>query len=68
MIGARVVVAVVVMLLVAMAPAPTWALCPNCLGQADSLSATLRLVGLFLLVPPALFFAVAFAIRRLTRG
>lgn len=68
MIAARVVVAVVVMLLVAMAPSPTWALCPNCLGQADSLSATLRLVGLFLLVPPALFFAVAFAIRRLTRG
>ena len=68
MIAARGVVAVVVMLLVAMAPSPTWALCPNCLGQADSLSATLRLVGLFLLVPPALFFAVAFAIRRLTRG
>ena len=36
-------------------------------SPTDSLSATLRLVGLFLLVPPALFFAVAFAIRRLTR-
>ena len=56
------------MLLLATSPSPAWALCPNCLGQADSLSATLRLVGLFLLVPPALFFAVAFAIRRLTRG
>ena len=49
------------------ASTPAWALCPNCLGQTDSLSATLRLVGLFLLVPPALFFAVAIAIRRLTR-
>ena len=68
MIAARVVVAVSVMLLLATSPSPAWALCPNCLGQADSLSATLRLVGLFLLVPPALFFAVAIAIRRLTRG
>ena len=68
MIAPRVVVAVLVMLLLATSASPTWALCPNCLGQADSLSATLRLVGLFLLVPPALFFAVAFAIRRLTRG
>jgi hypothetical protein len=64
MIAAR-VVAVVSLLLSA---APAWALCPNCLGQNDSLSATLRLVGAFLLVPPAVFFAVAFAIRRLTRG
>ena len=39
MIAARVVVAVVVVLLVAMAPSPVWALCPNCLGQADSLTA-----------------------------
>jgi len=68
MIALRVVVAVVVMLLLSTSASPGWALCPNCLGQADSLSATLRLVGLFLLVPPALFFAVAFAIRRLTRG
>jgi hypothetical protein len=68
MIAARVVVAVLVTLLLATSPSPAWALCPNCLGQADSLSATLRLVGLFLLVPPALFFAVAIAIRRLTRG
>jgi len=68
MIAARVVVGVLVTLLLATSPSPVWALCPNCLGQADTLSATLRLVGLFLLVPPALFFAVAFAIRRLTRG
>lgn len=68
MIAARIVVGALVMLLLAASPSPTWALCPNCLGQADSLSATLRFVGLFLLVPPALFFAVAIAIRRLTRG
>ena len=68
MSAARVVVAALVISLLATSPSPAWALCPNCLGQADSLTTTLRLVGLFLLVPPALFFAVAFAIRRLTRG
>ena len=67
MIGAR-AAAIVFVLMVATAPSPVWALCPNCLGQADSLSSSLRLVGVFLLLPPALFFAVAFAIRRLTRG
>ena len=46
---------------------PGWALCPNCLGQAPTLSPALRLVGLFLLVPPAIFFAVALAIRKLSR-
>jgi hypothetical protein len=46
---------------------PAWALCPNCLGQSSTLGAALRLVGLFLLVPPAVFFAVAIAIRRLSR-
>ena len=66
--AARVVVAALVLWLFATSSSPAWALCPNCLGQADSLSATLRMVGLFLLVSPALFFAVAFAIRRLTRG
>jgi len=45
-----------------------WALCPNCLGQEPTLSPTLGLVGLFLLVPPAVFFAVARAIRALERG
>ena len=68
MIAVRAAAIFVLVLTLAAAPSPAWALCPNCLGQADSLSATLRLVGLFLLVPPALFFAVAFAIRRLTRG
>jgi hypothetical protein len=55
-------------LLFAMAWAtPVWALCPNCLGQSSSLSSTLKVVGAFLLVPPAVFFAVAIAIRRLAR-
>jgi len=42
--------------------------CPSCLGQSPVLGAALRLVGLFLLVPPAIFFAVAIAIRKLTRA
>ena len=42
-----------------------WALCPNCIQQSPT--STLRLVGLFLLVPPAVFFAVAIAIRRIQR-
>jgi hypothetical protein len=42
-------------------------MCPNCLGQSETLGASLRLVGLFLLVPPAIFFAVARVIRRLVR-
>jgi hypothetical protein len=46
---------------------PALALCPNCLGQSPSLSPTLRLVGVFLLVPPAVFFVVALVIRRLGR-
>jgi hypothetical protein len=47
---------------------PAWALCPNCLGQSSTLGAALRLVGIFLLVPPAIFFAVAIAIRKLSRA
>ncbi|HLK91026.1 MAG TPA: hypothetical protein VKZ18_14095 [Polyangia bacterium] len=43
-----------------------WALCPNCLGQSSRLGAALRLVGVFLLVPPAVFFTVAIVLRRLT--
>jgi hypothetical protein len=43
-------------------------MCPNCLGQSDTLGVSLRLVGLFLLVPPAVFFAVARAIWRLQRA
>ena len=47
---------------------PALALCPNCLGQSSTLGAALRLVGIFLLVPPAIFFAVAIAIRKLSRA
>jgi hypothetical protein len=47
---------------------PAAALCPNCLGQSSTLGAALRLVGIFLLIPPAIFFAVAIAIRKLSRG
>jgi hypothetical protein len=43
------------------------ALCPNCLGQSPEPSATIRLVGLFLLVPPAVFVVTVLAIRRLSR-
>jgi hypothetical protein len=46
---------------------PAWALCPNCLGQNPILSPTMRIVGIFLLVPPAVFFFVARVIRRLSR-
>jgi hypothetical protein len=45
----------------------TLALCPNCLGQSPTLPPSLRLVGLFLLVPPTIFFLVARTIRRLGR-
>ena len=47
---------------------PAEALCPNCLGQSSTLGAAMRLVGIFLLVPPAIFFAVAIAIRKLSRA
>jgi hypothetical protein len=47
--------------------APAWALCPNCLGQNATLSPTMRIVGVFLLVPPAVFFFVARLVRRLSR-
>jgi hypothetical protein len=46
---------------------PAWALCPNCLGQNATVSPTMRIVGAFLLVPPAVFFLVAHVIRRLSR-
>jgi hypothetical protein len=51
----------------AMLPAPAWALCPNCLGQNATLSTTMQIVGVFLLVPPAIFFFVARVVRRLSR-
>jgi hypothetical protein len=59
--------ALVLVATLALASTPAWALCPNCLGQSSSLSTTLRLVGLFLLVPPAVFVAVALVVRRLVR-
>ncbi|HVZ74660.1 MAG TPA: hypothetical protein VHJ20_19895 [Polyangia bacterium] len=51
----------------ASASAKAWALCPNCLGQHDALTPTLKLVGVFLLLPPAVFFAVARMIRHLDK-
>jgi hypothetical protein len=46
---------------------PAWALCPNCLGQNATLSPTMRIVGVFLLVPLAVFFVVARIVKRLSR-
>ena len=54
-----------VVLIVLVTASRAWALCPNCIQQSPT--STLRLVGLFLLVPPAVFFAVAIAIRRIQR-
>jgi len=62
---ARRALAIVAAAGLALAARPALALCPNCLGQSSKLGAALRLVGLFLLVPPAIFFAVALAVRRL---
>lgn len=64
--SAAAVLAVVWLALVA--PRAGWALCPSCLGQSSRLGPALKLVGLFLLVPPAIFFAVSIAIRRLTQN
>jgi hypothetical protein len=63
----RTVAAAAAALSVCLGSLPAWALCPNCLGQNETLTPTLKLVGLFLLVPPAVFFFVARAIRRLPR-
>ena len=43
-----------------------WALCPNCLGQTRSVTPTLELIGLFLLLPFLVAFAVFRVIRRLS--
>jgi hypothetical protein len=51
----------------ALVASPAWALCPNCLGQNAALSPTMRIVGVFMLVPPAVFFVVARLVRRLSR-
>jgi hypothetical protein len=45
-------------------PSSAAALCPNCLGQTDSLTPTLKLVGLFLVVPVLVFLVVVRAIWR----
>jgi hypothetical protein len=60
--------AAVMAAVLALCTRPAWALCPNCLGQSSTLGGALRLVGVFLLVPPAIFFAVAIAIRKLSRA
>jgi hypothetical protein len=57
--------AVVAVGIALLSASPAWALCPNCIAQSPA--STLRLVGLFLLVPPAVFFAVAIAVRRILR-
>jgi hypothetical protein len=46
---------------------PAWALCPSCLGQHATLTPTMRIVGAFMLVPPAIFFFVVRVVRRLSR-
>ena len=51
--------------IVLLSASPAWALCPNCIAQSPS--STLRLVGIFMLMPPAIFFAVAIAVRRILR-
>jgi hypothetical protein len=63
----RRIVALVAFASSVVASSPAWALCPNCLGQNATLTPTLRLVGVFLLIPPAVFFFVVRVIRRLSR-
>lgn len=58
---------VILAVIASLSSQPAWALCPNCLGQSSRVSTTLGLVGLFLLVPFAVFFAVAVAVKRLSR-
>jgi hypothetical protein len=61
--AAAVVVAVAAAAALVSWPSAGFALCPNCLGQRDTLTPTLELVGLFLLVP----FAVAAVLLRIVR-
>jgi hypothetical protein len=65
--GRLAVIAVAAGAMSVVASSPAWALCPNCLGQNATLTPTLRLVGVFLLIPPAVFFFVVRVIRRLSR-
>jgi len=44
-----------------------WALCPNCLGQSQSLGPKLRLLGAFLLLPFLIALIALRQIRRLHR-
>ena len=43
------------------------ALCPNCLGQGRSPSATMELIGGFLLLPFVVFYVAFRLIKRATR-
>jgi hypothetical protein len=62
--GRRALLGVATILTSALASSSSaWALCPNCLGQASRLSATLELLGAFLLIP----FAVSYVVFRLIR-
>jgi hypothetical protein len=45
-----------------------WALCPNCLAQQSTLTPTLKLVGMFLVVPFAVAAAVYLVVRRTVYG
>jgi hypothetical protein len=63
----RAVVAAFALVLLLLAAGDVWALCPNCLGQSPSVSPAMKVVAVFLLVPPAVFFAVAIAVRKLGR-
>ena len=54
-------------LLVLGTPSPAWGLCPNCLGQSQFLTPTLKVLGIFLLVPFVVAFVVFRAIRRACR-
>jgi len=56
-----------VLLLMTSLPAPAFALCPNCLGQARTLTPTLRLLGAFLLIPFLIAYVAARLIRRACR-
>jgi hypothetical protein len=58
-------VAIALALIASVFSHPAWALCPNCLGQSPNVSTTLAIVGVFLLVPFAVFFAVAVAVKKI---
>ena len=51
---------------VMIAAAPAWA-CPACLGKNEALPPALKLVGLFLLIPFALFGITVLVVRRLNK-